>query len=208
MELVAAQISLEDAEAIIERHVHSFIEVGNALMRIRDDGLYRQAGFDGFVEYLESKPWGIGANAAYKQIDAARVYTIVQTPNEAQARELAPLTRKATPEVVQQVYAEVVQETNGQPTAAAIREKVQAIVHQPNSTPKKTKQTADYNKHIDEEVIPAAKIIARHKIQDEDWTVFAGNTLRKHLEALQEARDALDILIPQAQAHVGHTPTK
>ncbi len=48
--------------------------------------------------------------------------------NERQARELAPLLRKATPEVVREVYAEAVAETNGKATAAVIRNKVRKIL--------------------------------------------------------------------------------
>ena len=129
--------TLREQEEIVERGLASFVEVGNALMRIREEELYREAGFDGFADYLEAKPWGIGANAAYKQIQAAEVAAICTTvQTESQARELAPLMRKATPEVVQQVYAEVVQETNGKPTAARIREKVREIL-----PPKKRKST-------------------------------------------------------------------
>ena len=120
---------LHEQEAIIERGLASFVEVGNALMRIRDDGLYREEGFDGFVEYLESKPWGIDARRAYKQIEASVVAGhLPHVANERQAVELAPLLRKATPKVVQQVYAEAVQETDGKPTARVLRDKVREVL--------------------------------------------------------------------------------
>ncbi len=127
---VVATTTLQEQEGIVERGLASFVEVGNALRRIRDEEFYREAGFDGFVEYLESKPWGIGANAAYKQIQAAEVAAICTTvQTESQARELAPLMRKATPQVVKRIYAEIIEETGGKPTAAAIREKVQPLLH-------------------------------------------------------------------------------
>lgn len=126
--------TLREQEEIVERGLASFVEVGQALMRIREEGLYREAGFDGFVEYLESKPWGIDWNAAYKQIQAAAVVKVVPAvQTERQARELAPLLNKTTPQVVQQVYAEVVDETGGKPTAAAIREKVREVLPQPTN---------------------------------------------------------------------------
>ena len=62
--------------------------------------LYRDLGFDGFVAYLESKPWGISRTRSYELIDAAAVSAVAEIPNEAQARELAPLLKRATPEVV------------------------------------------------------------------------------------------------------------
>lgn len=112
----------------MERGLASFVEVGTALMRIRDEELYRESGYDGFVDYLESKSWGLHPSRAYQLIDSASVSTTVEIANEAQARELAPLLKKSTPEVAQRVYAEVVAETNGKPTAAAIRDKVQATL--------------------------------------------------------------------------------
>ncbi len=122
---------LLEQEQIIERGLASFVEVGNALMRIREEELYRQAGFDGFVDYLDSKPWGIQERRAYQMIEASSVCKILQTPAvESQARELAPLMRRATPGVVQQVYAEVIEETGGRPTAGAIRDKVQQTLRE------------------------------------------------------------------------------
>lgn len=130
--------SLQEQEEIIERNLVSFIEVGNALMRIRDEELYREAEFTGFVEYLESKPWGISERHAYRQIDAAKVAELTHGTNERQARELAPLLRKSTPEVVRQTYAEIVEETGGKPTARVIREKVREII-----APQKTKRPGE-----------------------------------------------------------------
>ena len=108
-------------------------------MEIRDNHLYREAGFDGFVEYLQSKPWGIGQAEAYRRIKAGKVVAALDLPNPvnvAQAEALAPLLGKATPKVMQQVYEEVVEETDGKPTAAEIREKVRGVL---SGTPAPTK---------------------------------------------------------------------
>lgn len=120
--------ALETQEHIIESRLGSVFEIGAALERIRDDELYRQAGFDGFVSYLKSKPWGFDQRRAYQLIDGYRVCTIVQTTNEGQARELVPLTKKAAPEVVRELYAEAIEEGGGTTTAKALREKVQAVL--------------------------------------------------------------------------------
>lgn len=131
MSIALVASPLVEQEAIIERGLTSIIEVGHALMKIRDEELYRQAGFDGFVAYLESKPWGISQGHARRMIDAAPVVEAVAPIGaipEGQARELAPLLRRATPEVVKQLYAEVIEESNGNPTAARIREKVKEIL--------------------------------------------------------------------------------
>lgn len=59
--------------------------------------LVRIGGFTGFVDYLASKPWGFDPSRAYQMIDSKRISTIVEVANEAQARELAPLLRTASP---------------------------------------------------------------------------------------------------------------
>jgi hypothetical protein len=132
--------ALAKEEAIIERGLATFFEVGHALQRIRDRELYRAAGFDGFVEYLNSKPWGIGQAEAYRQINASRVVEALGLPdpvNVAQAEVLAPLLKKAAPAVVQQVYAEAVEEAGGAEnvTAKQLRTKVREILPpKPKST--------------------------------------------------------------------------
>ena len=145
--MILVHTTLREQEEIVERGLVSFIEVGRALMRIRDDELYTEDNFEGFVEYLEARPWGLSPSRAYQMIDSASVSTIVETPNEAQARELAPLMRKATPGVVRQVYAEVLEETGGRPTASAIRDKVQQTIHQfaePNGKEKLQDRPSQY----------------------------------------------------------------
>lgn len=80
---------LASCEATIEQGLATFIAVGNALMTIRDSRLYRQ-GFASFEDYCRQR-WGMSRPRAYQLIDAASVSTVVDTANEAQARELAPL---------------------------------------------------------------------------------------------------------------------
>jgi len=51
----------------------------------------------GFVEYLESKPWGIGQRQPYRMIEAADVAaSLPHVANVRQAEALAPLAKKAT----------------------------------------------------------------------------------------------------------------
>jgi hypothetical protein len=83
-------------EAVIERGLRTFIEVGEALLEIRDDRLYREQGFGTFEDYCR-KRWDWGRNYVNKQIAAAEVVrnlgTNVPKPqNEAQARELTRLS--------------------------------------------------------------------------------------------------------------------
>lgn len=81
--------SLEENEAIIERGLATFIEVGNALAEIRDNRLYRES-HGTFEGYCRDR-WGWNRNYANKVISAADVGTNVPIDNEGQARALSPL---------------------------------------------------------------------------------------------------------------------
>jgi hypothetical protein len=118
----AEQAGLVQHEAVIERGIKTFYEVGIALADIRSRKLYR-ADYSTFEEYAE-KRWQMTRSRAYQMIDAAGVVsTIVDTElpppaNEGQARELG---RVPEPERAA-VWAETVERTDGKPTAAAVRE--------------------------------------------------------------------------------------
>ena|SRR5690348_14940338 len=121
-------------EDTIERGLRSFVEVGEALAEIRDDRLYRetQAAFD---DYCRER-WGFSKSHANRQIEAAEVVDVltpigVKPTNEAQVRELAAL--KGEPELVSQVWVEVVEEHSGKPTAKHVREAVER--HRPKPPP-------------------------------------------------------------------------
>lgn len=121
--------ALAEAESEIDDGVKM---VGQALAGIRDGRLYREShsSFDGYC----SSRWGISRSTAHRRIAAAEVAEILSpigdsrevdpTPriNESQARELAPL--RSEPEVVRSIYADVQRETQGRPTASAIRQSV------------------------------------------------------------------------------------
>jgi hypothetical protein len=119
---VAESTALAEHEAVIERGIKTFYEVGLALADIRDRNLYR-ADYGTFEEYAEQR-WQMSRSRAYQMIDAAGVVsTIVDTElpppaNEGQARELG---RVPEPERAA-VWAETVERTDGKPTAAAVRE--------------------------------------------------------------------------------------
>jgi hypothetical protein len=117
---------LGQCEEIIARGLHTFVEVGTALLKIRDGRLYR-IGFDTFEVYCQER-WQMTKSRANQLVDAARVVenlaTIVVTPsNEAQAR---PLTSLA-PEQQREAWSYAVETApNGKPTAADVK----AVVNQ------------------------------------------------------------------------------
>ena len=88
--------TLEGCEQVIEEGKRTFVEVGNALMKIRDGKLYR-ADFDTFEEYCQ-KRWGWKKSQAYRMMDSAAVVANLKTSpigelpaTESQARPLAKL---------------------------------------------------------------------------------------------------------------------
>lgn len=127
-ELVAH--SLAENEAVIERGLATFVEVGRA--QIRDGRQYRSAGWSDFDTYCRER-WGFNRQRAHQLIEGAdAVSTVVDAgapapSNEGQARELAPL--KDDPEAMAEAMAEATAEAEAEGvkvTAARIRGKVAA----------------------------------------------------------------------------------
>lgn len=63
--------ALSECEEIVERGLVSFVEVGNALLRIRNERLYRSE-FGTFQEYCEAR-WQMSDRHAGRMIDAAEI---------------------------------------------------------------------------------------------------------------------------------------
>lgn len=131
---VCAGTDLASRESIIQQGLGTFVEVGNALLAIREDGQYIEAGFPNFEAYCQRR-WSLSRPQAYRLIDAATVQVALspigdRVPNESVARELAPL--RDEPEKLREAYAEVKQRHGSTPTAAQVREVVrQAEPHMP-----------------------------------------------------------------------------
>jgi len=65
-----AAAELDRLERIIERGLETFLAVGEALLRIRDGGLYRVQGYRSFAEYLD-KRWDFTRQRAYQLMQTA-----------------------------------------------------------------------------------------------------------------------------------------
>jgi hypothetical protein len=121
--------TLDACERVIERGIQTFVEVGQALLEIRDHRLYREE-YPTFEEYCKGR-WGWSRDYANKQIRAAGVVenlapigtldTNVSKPlTEAQVRPLTSLL----PEDQRAVWQAAV-ETNGpQPTMKQVLNEV------------------------------------------------------------------------------------
>ena len=89
--------ALANHEATIERGLQSFVEVGTALLAVRDERLYR-ADYRTFEDYCHER-WGWERRHAYRLIDAATAVgnvshgtqTNVMPTSERQARPLTTL---------------------------------------------------------------------------------------------------------------------
>ena len=143
-------VTLAQHEAAIERGLTTFVEVGEALLAIRDERLYRQTHAT-FEDYCRER-WGMSDRRARQLMSAAEVTgTVVPAglpapSNEAQARELARVPEPDRADVWQRA----VEQTGGKPTAAAVRE-----AHQP-----KPAETLD-------RLFSAASAIIEHGATDE-----------------------------------------
>lgn len=119
----AALAALAQCEATIERGMRAFVEVGQALLRIRDERLYRET-HETFEVYCRER-WDFSVAQGKRLVQAAEVTEAVApigaTPaTESVARELAPL--RETPDQMRKAWTEVVEQHGDRPTAKQVRE--------------------------------------------------------------------------------------
>lgn len=113
---------LAECETVIERGLSSFIDVGNALLKIRDGRLYK-AEFATFEEYCRER-WGMSRIHAHRLIESAGVVENllpignIVPANEAQARPLVSLSP------AEQVAAWQEVRESGKPITAALVESI------------------------------------------------------------------------------------
>ena len=119
---------LQELEAIIARGQKAFVEVGNALLEIRERRSYKERGYKSFDDYCREH-WSFTKQRANQFVEAAKVVKELESTtmvavlpeSERQARELS----RADDPV--EVWAEVVeQHAPAEITAAVIREHVEA----------------------------------------------------------------------------------
>lgn len=122
------QTRLQTSEQIIESGLKTFVEVGNALMSIRDERLYREQ-YPTFEAYCRER-WSWSSRHVNRQIEAAQIAGAVgpigPVPStESQARELSRLKE---PEAIRETWQEVTS-SNPQPTARDIRQAVERRIN-------------------------------------------------------------------------------
>ena len=156
--------TLEHYEHIIAQGIETFVEVGQALLAIRDQRLYRQS-YTTFEDYLRQR-WDLSRSYAHRMIDAAVVVenllpngNIVPV-NEAQARPLTSLP----PEQQQEVWREVVETA---PAGKVTAKHVQATVKRVKGA--STEPKIDKPKAL----APAPQRPPRQRVQDGLFGVLA-----------------------------------
>lgn len=117
----AGQSQLAQCEEVIERGLDSFIEVGNALLQIREGRLYKDD-YDNFEDYCRER-WDMCGRRAHQLIDSAKVIQNIGTEpgfsptSERQTRALTILPASKQREVW---TAAVESSPKGKPTAKQV----------------------------------------------------------------------------------------
>jgi hypothetical protein len=180
---------LVELERKIKTGMTTFVEVGNALMEIRDSKLYRVE-HKTFEAYCRDK-WGMSRVQAHRIIGASEVSKMLPIGNklpqtETQARPLTKLPAKKQPEA----WAKAVEIADGnQPTQRQVEQAVRQTLSTDNPT--KTKKTRgsyeDWRtfRDICEQIaalcdsLEELKVDAPHAIQASQLTTRLGNKLNR-----------------------------
>ena len=161
---ISKDSTIGECEDVIRHGLHTFIQVGQALMLIRDARLYHEKGYERFEDYCQ-EVWGWSRVHVHRQIEAAKVACLLPIGNtpipatESQARELAPLMRQDETEMVD-TWHELQAQYGDKVTAAKIKDVVQ----------RKLKQEVART-HIPEPAITPAIPIGKYKciVIDPPW---------------------------------------
>jgi len=155
---------LERCEVVIKQGLQTFIEVGQALMTIKEKRLYR-INFKTFEDYCVGM-WAFKRSEAYRLIDASVVISNLSPigdilpKTESQTRPLTSLE----PEIQKEVWKEVV-ETHGENITAT---KVQSVVNDwkpVNQEIKEVKNQPMFAISTPEELLKKAKEVAKERAE-------------------------------------------
>ena len=138
------KMPLEELENIVARGMGTFVEVGMALLAIREGKKYKDKGYSTFEKYL-SERWGISRIHAHRLIDAGFIAdnllpigNILPT-NESQVRPLARLgnVNAPTPELWTEAWIRACEIAEGRvPTAKEVEFVVKEMLwHEPDPIP-------------------------------------------------------------------------
>ena len=121
---------LEELEAIIGRGLQSFVEVGNALLEIRDSRLYRDT-HPTFEAYCKER-WGMSRFYAHRLIDGAKVVEMLPVGNRpSREYQVRPLTKLPPEQQAEAWEAAVDTAPGGKVTAKHVAEVVNRRTRNP-----------------------------------------------------------------------------
>ena len=141
----AEQESLQEHEATITANLQAFVQVGEALRKIRDGRLYRETHAT-FEAYCRTR-WDLGRAHAYRLIGAAETVAVLSPLGdilpacETQARALLQFDLEDRPRVWQDVVAQC--GCCGQKlTTRHVEQTVRTLIHASDDAPYRKRRTA------------------------------------------------------------------
>ena len=193
-----ARKRLDELERTIERGLQTFVNVGNALREIRDDGLYTVE-HDTFDAYCKAR-WGWQRAYAYRLIGAAEVTEnirmspigdIALPSTETQARPLTKLKADEQP-VAWELAVE--KASGGKVTAAIVEQAVAELSDDPPTTEVHTMKSKDPRPQILRDAarsIRKAKKLSKgnkpsKRFEESEMNILL-KTIRRLIRRLEEA---------------------
>jgi hypothetical protein len=160
MSALPVAVRLAQLEGVVERGLATFVEVGEALLEIRESRLYRESHAT-FEDYCRAR-WGFSRQWAHELIQASSVSSMldVAPTSVRQAAELSPL--RDEPEQMREAWQTAQTAGNGKPTATIVRQAVADVV-QRNETARR--------QFLDS---PAPPPTERPTYADGDWQALIG----------------------------------
>lgn len=157
---------LQQCEQTIERGLKTFVEVGNALLKIRDKRLYRET-HGTFEDYCNDR-WSMDRRYAYRHIEAAEVVANIEMwsmdHKPENIRQTRPLT-KLEPEVQREAWREVVEKHGENITAKKVEEEVKEWIPV-NEEIKRSKNEPMFIADTPEEIIRKANQLKRQRKEE------------------------------------------
>ena len=181
---VSERNELERCEVVIKQGLKTFVEVGQALMLIRDKRLYRSE-FGTFEDYCRQK-WNMVQQSATRLIRAAETITILESEpigsllpqTESQAR---PLT-KLEPELQAEAWQQVVEQHGEKVTQKKVQEVVKEFVSV-NEELKQAKKEPMFAAMTEEQILAKAKEIREKSREHKKAQIKADLEKRKQESA-------------------------
>ncbi len=149
------QSRLDKCEQVIEHGLNTFVDVGNALLEIRDGRLYRK-NYSTFEGYCKER-WGWERRHAYRLMDAAKVFdnvserTQIVPRSEWQARPLTALE----PEQQREAWQKVIE--TKQPEKITAKD-VQEVVDEIKGVPHVSHNSGENEWYTPKYIIEAARM--------------------------------------------------